>query len=180
MRDRYRVDRHLAVRIVLGALLALLLPFAAMPSEQVPTPDLIDLDPGRDAVLSTGEPLHLRLRNRRAIPYSDQRLLPGRRGPAPAAGQRGAVPGGAFADISDESLRKRRRTTEHRTWRVQSGVMPPSGRTDSIDRWRQTSWVAPALADRGGLPVARLSEHVDNARESTAKRGWSRAPQSPK
>ena len=70
MRDRYRVKRHLAVRVLLGALLALLLPFAAaaVSSEQVPAPDLIDLDPGQDAVLSSLEPLYLRLGYRSATP----------------------------------------------------------------------------------------------------------------
>jgi hypothetical protein len=53
----------------LGALLAPLLPCAAAaPSEQVPLLDLIDLDPGQDAVLSSGEPLYLRFRYRSAIP----------------------------------------------------------------------------------------------------------------
>jgi hypothetical protein len=69
MRDRYRVKRHFAVRVLLGALLALLLPSgAAVPSEQVPTPDLIDLEPGQDAVLGSLEPLYLRLRDRSATP----------------------------------------------------------------------------------------------------------------
>ena len=69
MRDRYRVKRHLAVRVVLGALLALLLPFGvAGPSEQVPAPDLIDLDPGQNAVLSSREPLYLRFRYRSTVP----------------------------------------------------------------------------------------------------------------
>ena len=68
MRDRYPVNR-LAVRVLLGALLALLLPFGvAVPSEQVLAPDLIDLDPGQDAVLSRVEPLYLRLRYRSATP----------------------------------------------------------------------------------------------------------------
>ena len=69
MRHRYRVSRHLAARVLLGALLALLLPFAsAVPSEQLPAPDLIDLDPGQDAVLNSLEPLYLRLRYRSASP----------------------------------------------------------------------------------------------------------------
>jgi len=69
MRDRYRVNHHLAVRTLLGALLALLLPLAAAAaSEQVPAPDLIDLDPGQDAVLSSREPLYLRLRYRSTVP----------------------------------------------------------------------------------------------------------------
>ena len=69
MRDRYRGKGHLAVRVLLGALLALLLPCGvAGPSEQVPAPDLINLDPGQDAVLSSREPLYLRLRYRSATP----------------------------------------------------------------------------------------------------------------
>jgi hypothetical protein len=53
----------------LGALLALMLPCAAaVPSEPIPAPDLIDLDPGQDAVLSSRQPLYLRLRYRSATP----------------------------------------------------------------------------------------------------------------
>src|SRR5687768_11332827 len=69
MRDRYRFKRHFAVRVLLGALLAPLLPSgAAVPTEQAPAPDLIDLDPGQDAVLGSLEPLYLRLRYRSATP----------------------------------------------------------------------------------------------------------------
>src|SRR5919106_322834 len=69
MRHQCRVIRALAIRLLLGALLALLLPFAAaVPSERIPTPDLIDLDPRQDAVLGSREPLYLRLRYRSAIP----------------------------------------------------------------------------------------------------------------
>ena len=69
MRDRCRANGLLARRVLLGALLALLLPFAAaVPSEPVPTLRLIDSGPGPDAVLSSGEPLYLRLRYRSATP----------------------------------------------------------------------------------------------------------------
>jgi hypothetical protein len=68
VREQYRVSRHLAVRALLGALLAMLPPLTTARSEQTPAPELIDLDPGPDAVLSSGEPLYLRLRYRSAVP----------------------------------------------------------------------------------------------------------------
>jgi hypothetical protein len=69
MRDRGRINRAFTVRLLLGAMLALLLPSAAaLPLDRDPTVQLIDSDPGQDAVLHEGEPLYLRLRYRSAIP----------------------------------------------------------------------------------------------------------------
>lgn len=69
MRDRYGGKHHAAVRVLFGALLALLLPFAAAaPGDRIPTVGLVDLDPGQDSVLGSGEPLYLRLRYRSAVP----------------------------------------------------------------------------------------------------------------
>ena len=61
--------RPLAVRMLLGTLLALLLPIAAaLAIEQAPTLRLVDSDPGENGVLASGEPLYLRLRYRSAVP----------------------------------------------------------------------------------------------------------------
>ena len=69
MRDRCRVSRRFAIRLLLGALLTLLLPFAAaVPADRAPTLELIASEPGLGAVLRQGEPLYLRLRYRSATP----------------------------------------------------------------------------------------------------------------
>jgi hypothetical protein len=55
--------------VLVGALLSLLLPCAAAAqSPSSPTIELIDSDPGRDAVLRPGEPLYLRFRYRSDTP----------------------------------------------------------------------------------------------------------------
>jgi hypothetical protein len=64
MRDRCR-----PVRVLVGALLALLLPLAAAwPAGRGPILQLIDSDPGPNAVLGAGEPLYLRFRYPSAVP----------------------------------------------------------------------------------------------------------------
>jgi len=69
MHDRCRAIGFLANRFLLGALLVLVLPFAAAaPSEPAPRLRLLDSDPGQDVVLRGGEPLYLRLRYQSAIP----------------------------------------------------------------------------------------------------------------
>ena len=69
MSNRFRGSRPLRMRILFGAVLVLLLPFAAaVPSERVPTLDLIDSDPGQGAILSSGQPLYLRFQYRSDIP----------------------------------------------------------------------------------------------------------------
>jgi hypothetical protein len=69
MRHRCRSNRPVAIRLLLAALLALFLPSAAaLPLDRAPTLELIDVDPGRDAILRNGEPLYLRFRYRSAIP----------------------------------------------------------------------------------------------------------------
>ena len=67
MRHRWRVRHPFAMRLRLGALLALLLPCAAAwPVEPPATLKLIDIDPGVGAILHQREPLYLRLRYRSA------------------------------------------------------------------------------------------------------------------
>ena len=69
MRDRGRASGAFAIRVLLGALLALSLPLtAALPLDRPPTVQLIDRDPSEGAVLRAGEPLYLRLRYRSAVP----------------------------------------------------------------------------------------------------------------
>ena len=69
MRYGCRVSRRCAIRVLLGASLALLLPAAAaLPLDRVPRLQLIDSDPGQHAILRHGEPLYLRIRYRSAIP----------------------------------------------------------------------------------------------------------------
>jgi hypothetical protein len=69
VRDRGRASGAFTIRVVLGALLALLLPSAAaLPLDRAPTVQLVDSDPGQDAVLRELEPLYLRLRYLSAIP----------------------------------------------------------------------------------------------------------------
>lgn len=69
MGDESGGRRPLAVRALLGALLALLLPIAvALPLEQAPTPRLVESSPGDNGLLMSGEPLYLRLPYRRALP----------------------------------------------------------------------------------------------------------------
>jgi hypothetical protein len=70
MGNRSRGSRRpLRGLILFGAVLALLLPCAAAAqSTRAPTLELIDSDPGQEAVLSSGEPLYLRIRYRSDIP----------------------------------------------------------------------------------------------------------------
>ena len=69
MRGRCRANGLPGRRVLLGALLALLLPpAAALPSEPAPTLRVIDSDPGQGATLGAGEPLYLRVRYRSAMP----------------------------------------------------------------------------------------------------------------
>lgn len=69
MSNRCRGRSLPCIRILLGAVLALLLPCAAAAqSERAPMLELIDSDPGQDAILSSGEPLYLRIRYRSDIP----------------------------------------------------------------------------------------------------------------
>jgi hypothetical protein len=73
VRDRGRGSGAFTIRVVLGALLALLLPSpAALPLDRPPTVQLVDRDPGQGAVLREGEPLYLRLRYRSAVPIRIQ------------------------------------------------------------------------------------------------------------
>jgi hypothetical protein len=69
LRDRSRANALLGRLVILGALLALMLPFAAaVSSEPAPRLRLIDSDPGQGATLGPGEPLYFRLRYRSAMP----------------------------------------------------------------------------------------------------------------
>jgi hypothetical protein len=67
MRVRCRVSRPFAIRLLLAGLFALLLPSAAA-VERGTEVRLIDLDPGQNAILRSGEPLYLRLHYRSAVP----------------------------------------------------------------------------------------------------------------
>jgi hypothetical protein len=57
------------MQALVGVLLGLLLPFAAAwPADRGPTLQLIDSDPGPNAILRPGEPLYLRFRYQSAVP----------------------------------------------------------------------------------------------------------------
>ena len=69
MHNPFRGDGSWRAAILVGALLALLLPYAAAAQpERPPTIELIDSAPGHEAVLTKGQPLYLRLRYQSDIP----------------------------------------------------------------------------------------------------------------
>ena len=69
MGNRFRGDRSRSSAFFVGVLLSLLLPCAAAAqSDSFPIIELIDSDPGQEAILSRGQPLYLRVRYRSDTP----------------------------------------------------------------------------------------------------------------
>jgi hypothetical protein len=69
MVSRLRGERSWCSAILVGAVLALLLPCAAAAQpDSSPSIELIDSDPGQEAILSSGQPLYLRFRYQSDMP----------------------------------------------------------------------------------------------------------------
>lgn len=69
MSNRFPGGHRACLRILRGAVLTLMLTFgAAASAEPAPSLELIDSDPGQQAILGSSEPLYLRVRYRSALP----------------------------------------------------------------------------------------------------------------